>query len=85
MRRETPSLSISVTPSQLMHRFFRFRSSSALSYLAMTAADICPALANQLKSIRGRDDLSHYNGAALRWAHGAHEFFNERLSCLNGH
>src|ERR1700722_13146259 len=34
---------------------------------------------------RGRDDLSQYNGAALRWAHGAHEFLDERLSCLNRH
>jgi hypothetical protein len=40
MRRETPSLSISVTPSQSTRWFFRFRSSNALSYLAMTAADI---------------------------------------------
>jgi hypothetical protein len=34
---------------------------------------------------RGRDDLSQYDDAALRWAHGAHEFLDERLSCLNKH
>ena len=58
MRRETPSLSISVTPSQLIRWFFRFRSRSAVSYLAMTAAGICPALANQLKSNPGEGTTS---------------------------
>ena len=58
MRRETPSLSKSVTPSQSTRWFFRFSSSRALSYLAMTAADICPALASQLKSNSGVGTIS---------------------------
>ena len=85
MRRETPSLSISVTPSQLMRWFFRFRSSSALSYLAMTAADICPACQPIKVKSGGRDDLSQYNGAALRWAHGADEFLYQILSAFDCH
>src|ERR1700722_19722451 len=33
----------------------------------------------------GRDDLSQYNGAAFRWAHGADEFLYQILSAFDCH